>query len=50
MHNSIGMYRHLENLLGTFLGTERRHLQTRQVKSLQNWKEVNVGSSTCLVN
>ena len=45
-HNSIGKYRHLIN----WLGTERRHWQTRQVESLQNWKEVNVGSSTCLVN
>ena len=45
-HNSIGKYRHLVN----WLGTERRRWQTRQVESLQNWKEVNVGSSACLVN
>ena len=38
-HNSISMYRHLVNWLGTCLGTERRHWQTRQVESLQ---EVNV--------
>ena len=37
-HNSIGR-------LGTCLGTERRRWQTRQVESLQNWKEVNLGSS-----
>ena len=41
-HNSIGKYRHLVNWLGVCLGTERRRLQTR----LQNWKEVNVWSST----
>ena len=49
-HNSIGKYRHLINWLGTCLGTERRRWQTRQVESLQNWKEVNLGSSACLVN
>ena len=49
-HNSIGKYRHLLNWLGTCLWKERRRWQTWQVESLQNWKEVNVGSSTCLVN
>ena len=49
-HNYISKYRHLINWLGTCLGTERRHWQTRQIESLQNWKEVNVGSSACLVN
>ena len=44
-HNSIGKYHHLVNWLGTCLGTERRRWQNRQVESLQNWKEVNVGSS-----
>ena len=42
-HNSIGKYRHLVNWLGTCLGKDRRRWQTRQVESLQNWKEVNVG-------
>ena len=49
-HNSIGKYCHLVNWLGTCLGTECRRWQTRQVESLQNWKEVNVGCSACLVN
>ena len=31
-HNSIGKYRHLVNWLGTCLGTEHRHLQTRLVE------------------
>ena len=31
-HNSIGKYCHLVNWLGTCLGTERRHLQTRLVE------------------
>ena len=44
-HNSNCKYHHLVNLLGTCLGMERRRWQTRQVESLQNWKEVNVGSS-----
>ena len=32
LHNSIGKYRHLVNLLGTCLGTERHRLQTRIVE------------------
>ena len=43
-HNSIGKYRHFVNWLGTCLGTERRRLQ--QTSRVQNWKEVNVWSST----
>ena len=31
-HNSIGKYRHLVNWLGTCLGMECRHLQTRLVE------------------
>ena len=31
-YNSIGKYHHLVNWLGTCLGTERRHLQTRLVE------------------
>ena len=49
-HNSISKYRHLVNWLGTCLGTECCRWQTRLVESLQNWKEVNVGSSACLIN
>ena len=44
-HNPIGKYRHLVYCLGT----ERRRWQTGLVESLQNWKEVNVWSSTCLL-
>ena len=31
-HNSIGKYRHLVNWLGTYLGKERRRLQSRLVE------------------
>ena len=44
-HNSIGKYRHLVNWLGTCLGTERHHLQTRLVEC-RTGKKVNVWSST----
>ena len=43
-HNSIGKYRHLVKLTWN-LPWNGRHWQTRQVESLQNWKEVNVWSS-----
>ena len=45
-HNSIGKYRHLVNWLGTCLGMECRRLQTRLASRMQNWKEVNIWSST----
>ena len=45
LHNSIGKYRHYSKLTWNLPGTERRRLQD-QTSRMQNWKEVNVWSST----
>ena len=48
-HNSIGKYRHLVNWLGTCLGTERRHLQTRLVECRTGKKWISGASLFTLV-